>query len=51
MAHFLECLHLLHNRFDRNMWAFKSFVVSVNVLCYLSLGIVIWALLQGLRVG
>lgn len=31
-----------------NMWAFKSFVVSVNLLCYLSIGILIWALLQGL---
>ena len=31
-----------------NMWAFKSFVVSVNLLCYCSIAILIWALLQGL---
>jgi hypothetical protein len=31
-----------------NMMAFKVFVVSVNVLCYLSIGIVVWALLKGL---
>lgn len=31
-----------------NMWAFKSFVVSVNVLCYMSIGILMWALLKGL---
>ena len=32
----------------KNMWAFKTFVVSVNVLCYMSIGILIWALLEGL---
>jgi hypothetical protein len=31
-----------------NMFAFKTFVVSVNVLCYFSIGLVIWALLDGL---
>jgi DHHC palmitoyltransferase len=31
-----------------SMCAFKSFVVSVNVLCYLSIGILIWGLLSGL---
>jgi hypothetical protein len=30
------------------MMAFKVFVVSVNVLCYLSIGLVVWALLNGL---
>jgi len=34
-----------------NMWAFKSFVISVNVLCYASIGILIWALLKGLISG
>eukprot|EP00527_Entomoneis_sp_CCMP2396_P008548 CAMPEP_0198152878 /NCGR_PEP_ID=MMETSP1443-20131203/61533_1 /TAXON_ID=186043 /ORGANISM="Entomoneis sp., Strain CCMP2396" /LENGTH=264 /DNA_ID=CAMNT_0043819015 /DNA_START=210 /DNA_END=1004 /DNA_ORIENTATION=+ len=31
-----------------NMFAFKVFVASVNVLCYFSIGLVIWALLDGL---
>ena len=31
----------------KNMWAFKGFVISVNILCYASVGIVIWALLKG----
>lgn len=31
-----------------NMFAFKVFVGSVNVLCYFSIGLVIWALLDGL---
>jgi hypothetical protein len=32
----------------RNMWAFKSFVVTVNILCYASIGLLCWALLDGL---
>ncbi|GAX19916.1 hypothetical protein FisN_1Lh615 [Fistulifera solaris] len=32
----------------KNMWAFKTFVISVNMLCYLSIGILVWALLDGL---
>lgn len=35
----------------KNMWAFKAFVIGVNVLCYSSIGIVIWALLKGLVNG
>lgn len=31
-----------------NMWAFKAFVISVNVLCYFSIGLVAYALLEGL---
>ncbi|GAX28594.1 hypothetical protein FisN_1Hh615 [Fistulifera solaris] len=32
----------------KNMWAFKTFVISVNMLCYLSIAILVWALLDGL---
>lgn len=32
----------------QNMRAFKTFVVSVNILCYMSIGILCWALLKGL---
>lgn len=32
-----------------NMLAFKVFVVSVNILCYFTIGIVIAALLQGIK--
>lgn len=32
----------------KNMWAFKTFAVSVNVLCYFSIGLVVWALLDGI---
>ena len=34
-----------------NMWAFKTFVVSINVLCYCSIGLVVWGLLDGLARG
>jgi hypothetical protein len=34
-----------------NMWAFKSFVVSINILCYASIGLVVWGLLDGLATG
>jgi hypothetical protein len=34
-----------------NMFAFKAFVVSVNVLCYFSIALVAYALLNGLVVG
>ena len=31
-----------------NMWAFKSFVITINILCYFSIALVVWALLDGL---
>eukprot|EP00977_Amphora_coffeiformis_P030400 scaffold46737_cov168-Amphora_coffeaeformis.AAC.1 len=34
-----------------NMCAFKTFVVSINVLCYCSIGLVVWGLLDGLAAG
>ena len=34
-----------------NMAAFKTFVVSINILCYASIGLVVWGLLDGLVVG
>jgi hypothetical protein len=41
-------LTYLYSLSKYSMWAFKSFVVSLNILCYMSIGILIWALLQGL---